>query len=226
MSDSYTVRDAWSSRDGWHDQEAQRRWWMLSLERRESGPAQEQMRANRLGTSVAELRAHRAARLAQLAADAQAGGFLPACVGGDDPAAIDLTLRLPALASDHRADWEVCAMCVRTLHKTKHRRVEVRPGGVFCCACCAGRPQSVPPEVLDQWLLDRREYKRAAIICTYRVDPVGLVAAEISAEVARFYTDVEAAPLAVVTSTAIPAAHLVPVSTYFGLARERGRGVF
>jgi len=67
----YTARDGWTARGGWHDPQAQRRWSLLSLERRETGRTQEAMRARRLGDTVDELRARRAGQLAELVADAQ-----------------------------------------------------------------------------------------------------------------------------------------------------------
>ena len=86
-------------------------------------------------------------------------------------------------------------MCIRTLHRRKGRRVEVSPGGVFVCRCCASLHQDGPPEVLDQWLLDSLPYKRAAIIATYSVDPARLVAAGVRAEVTRLHTDVDVATI-------------------------------
>ncbi len=216
---TYTARDAWSVRGGWHDEQAERRWWYLRLEQRETGETREAMRARRLGTTVDELRARRAERLAEFAADAQAAGLIPADV------TTDTTVRLPALPDDDRLPWEVCAMCIRTLHRRKGRRVEVRPGGVFVCRCCASLRQDGPPEVLDQWLLDSRPYKRAAIIATYSVDPARLVAAGVRAEVTRLHTDVDGLPLSVETTPAMAAAHMVPVSTFFGLVRARGHGI-
>lgn len=192
---AFTAASAWSSRDDWRDPEAQRRWWLLSLERRETGETQEAMRARRLGISVDELRARRAGRLAALAADAEADGYTRMGSEPGDPDATDLMLRV-TLPPDDRPPWLVCAMCCRTMSKTKGRRVEVRPA-VFCCRCCAGLPQEVPPEVLDQWLLDRAEYKRHAIAATYRVDPATMIAAETRAEVTRYLSDAEGMPLAV-----------------------------
>ena len=219
------ARDGWSARGGWHDPETEKRWWLLSLERRETGQAQQEMRARRLGVTVDELRARKAARLAELAADAEAAGLQPACGGTGDPDVIETVIRLPPLPPDERLPWEVCSMCIRTLHKRKGRRLEVRPN-TFCCACCAGLRQDGPPEVLDQWLLDSRAYKRGMIVATYQVDPLGLAAAGTRGEVTRYLSDSEGGPLAVVTTPAIAAAQMVPVRTYFALARERGRGVF
>ena len=217
----YTARDAWSARGGWHDEDAHHRWDMLRLELLPGLTDQErrQMRARRLGTTPGELEARRARRLAEFAADAEAAGLIPADL------TTDTTIRLPPLPDDDRPPWEACAMCIRTLHRRKGRRVEVRPGGVFVCRCCASLRQDGPPEVLDQWLLDNREYKRPAIIATYGVDPLGLTAAETRAEVTRLHTDVDGLPLSVETSPAMAAAHLVPVPTFFGLVRERGRGI-
>jgi hypothetical protein len=221
----YTARDAWNLRDGWHDPQAERRWWCLRLEQRESGETREAMRARRLGVTVDELRARRAGRIAEFAADAEAAGLRPMCGGTGDPDAIDTAIRLPPLPDDERLPWEVCAMCIRTMHRRKGRRVEVRPGGVFVCACCAGLRQDGPSEVLDMWLLDSRMFKRAAIIATYGVDPLGLTATETRAEVIRYYSDSEGGPLPPVTSQVMSAANLVLVRTYFALVRERGRGV-
>ena len=183
------------------------------------------MRAARLGTTVDELRARRAGRLAELAADAEADGLVPMCGGPGDPDAADMLIRLPVVPSDDRPPWLVCALCCRTMHKTTGRRVQVRPGGMFCCRCCASLRQDVPPAVLDMWLLDSREYKRAMIIATYQADPLSLTAAETRAEVTRFLSDVEGGPLPPATTPAIAAANMVPVNTYFGLVRERGRGI-
>jgi hypothetical protein len=221
----YTARDAWNLRDGWHDRQAELRWWLLALERRERGEAREEMRARRLDVTVDELRACRARRLAELAADLEAAGYTRMGSEPGDPDAADMLIRLPVVPSDDRPPWLVCALCCRTMHKTKGRRVQVRPGGVFCCRCCASLSQDVPAEVLDMWLLDSREYKRAAVIATYRADPVSLTAAETRAEVTRFLSDSEGGPLPPVTTPAIAAAHLVPVRTFFALVRARGRGV-
>ena len=210
----------YSAADGMHDERTLCRWHMLRLEQMPglTGEERQQMRARRLGTTPDELSARRAQRLAQLAADAQSAGLTPADVTTDTVLKVTLT-------PDDRPPYLVCAMCCRTVHKTKGRRVEVRPA-VFCCRCCAGLRQDGPPEVLDRWLLASREYKRAAIIATYSVDPLGLTAAETRAEVTRLHTDVDGLPLSVEVSPAIPAAHLVPVNIYFSLARARGRGIF
>ena len=183
----YTARDGWSARGGWHDPQAQRRWRLLSLEARESGETREAMRARRLGVTVDELRARRAERLAGLTRDAEAAGYTRMGSELGDPDAVDTLIRV-SLPPDDRRPYLVCAMCCRTVKKTKGRLVEVRPA-VFCCRCCAGLRQDGPPEVLDQWLLDNRECKRAAIIATYSVDPHGLTAAETRAEVIRYYSD-------------------------------------
>ena len=42
----------------------------------------------------------------------------------------------------------------------------------------------------------------------------------------RFYSDSEGGPLPPVTTPAVAAVHLVPVRTFFALARERGWGIF
>lgn len=75
------------------------------------------------------------------------------------------------------------------------------------------------------WLLDSRRYKRAAIIATYKVDPATMTASETRAEITRMHDDADGSPLSVETTSAIAAASLVPVRTYFALVRERGRGV-
>jgi hypothetical protein len=208
----------YSAADGMHDEGTLRRWRMLRFEQMPglTDEERQQMRARRLGVTPGELSARRAQRLAQLAADAEDAGLIPADVTTE-------TLVKVALSPDDRPPWLACQMCMRTVHKRKHRRVEVRPA-VFACRCCAYLPQDGPPEVLDRWLLTGREYKRHAIACTYRVDPARLVAAEVRAEVFRLRTDVDGLPLLVETSPAIPAAHLVPVRTFFALVRERGRG--
>lgn len=221
----------YTARDGIRDPDTLRRWQMLRLEQRPDVTSAERlaMRAERLGAAApGELAARRARRLAGLAAGAEAGGLIPAAGGTGDPAAIDTVIRVHLsaddLSADDRPDYLVCQMCCRTLHKRNGRRVEVRPD-VFCCPCCAGLAQEGPPAALDQWLLDHRRYKRAAIIVTYRTDPATLTAAEAHAEITRMYADAGGAPLAVTTARAMAAASLVPVRTYFALVRERGRGV-
>lgn len=214
----------YTARDGMKDPETLHRWALLLQERAPglTRAEREAMRARRNGTTPEAMAARRSARLAELARDAEAGGCIPV-TGSGEPAVTESVIRV-SLPDDDRPDWLVCVMCTRTLHKRKGRRVEVRPD-VFACACCAGLVQDVPPVVLDEWMLGRRRYKRAAIVATYGTDPATLTAAETRTEITRMYADADGLPLGVTRSTAMTAANLVPVRTYFALIRERGRGV-
>ena len=103
--------------------------------------------------------------------------------------------------------------------------VEVRPGGVFVCRCCASLRQDGPPEVLDQWLLDKQAVQAGRDHRYLQRGPGPACRRPVRAEVTRLHTDVDGLPLSVETAPAMAAAHMVPVSTFFGLVRARGHGI-
>ncbi len=163
--------------------------------------------------------------LARMMADMEAEGIHRLGTQPGEPEGRSFQIRVPSLAPDDRPRWLICELCLRTMHKTKGRRVEICPHR-FACRCCASIEQD-PHWDRDRWIGEYLHYRRALIVASYRVDPANFTAAEAEGIVSDFRSDVDGFPMPPETHRVMLAyVDLRIPRNYWWLQAQRGRGIF